>query len=184
MARRSRRLDPHSDCCGRQVLVRDSKWRSLRRCWCPLACFNLMPCTLPDLRNRGMYGRIDATWLEDADPGTFDSEGALTLLHLLRIINATVRGCKLVQNETCHRPLAAFAKIHFLKNCCSRNLEDVSKSKVMNLVALALTNKLDTLGRFCSQIGNVTCCLPCPMDKNVYDDGTRCPLVCHFLSSR
>ncbi|RDI88625.1 DNA repair protein [Venturia inaequalis] len=27
-----------------------------------------------------------------------------------------------------------------------------------------------TLGRFCSQIGNVTCCLPCPMDKYVYDD--------------
>lgn len=148
------------------------KRRSLRRCWSPLACFNPIPCTLPDLRNRGMSGRIDATCLEDADLGTSGTGGAFALLHLLKIINATVRGCKLVQNETCHRPLAAFAKIHFLKNCCSRKLEDVSKSGVLNLVALALTDKLDTLGRFCSQIGNVTCCLPCPMDRYVYHDGT------------
>lgn len=158
--------------------------RSLRQCWCFLAYFNPILCTLPGLRNKGMYGRIDATCLEDADLRTSDSGGAFDLLHLLNIINATVRGCKLVQNETCHRTLAAFAKIRFLKSCCSRKLEDVSKFKVLSLVALVLTNKLDTLGRFCSQIGNVTCCLPCPMDKYVYDDGTRLHLVCHRLSSR
>ncbi|TLD37647.1 DNA repair protein [Venturia nashicola] len=71
-----------------------------------------------------MRGRIDAICLEDADLGTSDTGGAFALLHLLEIINATVRGCELAQNETCLRPLAAFAKIRFSKNCCSRKLED------------------------------------------------------------
>lgn len=160
------------------------KTRSLHRCWCFLACFNPIPCTLPDLRNGGMYGRMDATCLEDADLSTSDTRGAFALLHLLKIVNATVRGCKLVQNETCHRRLGASAKNHFLKNYYLRKLEGVSKSRVLNLVALALTDKLDTLGRFCSQIGNVTCCLPCPMDKYVYDDGTARHIICRCVSSR